>query len=64
MFTFTSKSAASLQNDSPSGTIWRSPVSTRLFAYYHTDPEETHRVERRHERAAAEAEERSSMIPR
>ena len=33
------------------------------LAYYHTNPEEMRRVERRHERAVAEAKERSSLAP-
>ena len=33
------------------------------LAYYHTNPEEMRRVEKRHERAAAEARERSSLDP-
>jgi uncharacterized protein (DUF433 family) len=33
------------------------------LAYYHTNPEEMRRVEKRHERAAAEARERSSLSP-
>ena len=33
------------------------------LAYYHTNPEEMRRVETRHERAAAEARERSSLDP-
>lgn len=33
------------------------------LAYYHTNPEEMRRVEARHERAAANAEERSSLTP-
>jgi uncharacterized protein (DUF433 family) len=33
------------------------------LAYYHSNPEEMRRVERRHERAAAEARERSSLTP-
>jgi uncharacterized protein (DUF433 family) len=33
------------------------------LAYYHSNPEEMRRVEKRHERAAAEARERSSLTP-
>jgi uncharacterized protein (DUF433 family) len=33
------------------------------LAYYHSNPEEMRRVETRHERAAAEAKERSSLTP-
>jgi len=33
------------------------------LAYYHTNPEEMRRIEERHERAAAEARERSSLTP-
>jgi uncharacterized protein (DUF433 family) len=33
------------------------------LAYYYTNPEEMRRVEQRHERAAAEASERSSLTP-
>jgi len=33
------------------------------LAYYHTNPEEMRRVEKRHERAAVEARERSSLSP-
>ncbi|PSP33719.1 hypothetical protein BRC63_09920 [Halobacteriales archaeon QH_10_70_21] len=33
------------------------------LAYYHNDPEEMRRIEKRHERAAAEARERSSLTP-
>ncbi len=33
------------------------------LAYYHSNPEEMRRVEDRHERAAAEAKERSSLTP-
>jgi uncharacterized protein (DUF433 family) len=33
------------------------------LAYYHSNPEEMRRVETRHERAAAEARERSSLTP-
>lgn len=33
------------------------------LAYYHSNPEEMRRVEARHERAAAEARERSSITP-
>lgn len=34
-----------------------------VLAYYHTNPEEMRRVEARHERAVANAEERSSLTP-
>lgn len=33
------------------------------LAYYHTNPEELRRVEKRHEQAAAEAREQSSLAP-
>ncbi|MFQ3284197.1 DUF433 domain-containing protein [Natronomonas sp.] len=33
------------------------------LAFYHNNPEEMRRVERRHERAAGEARERSSLTP-
>jgi uncharacterized protein (DUF433 family) len=33
------------------------------LAYYHTNPEEMRQVEQRHERAAAEAKQRSSLTP-
>jgi uncharacterized protein (DUF433 family) len=33
------------------------------LAYYHSNPEEMWRVEERHERAATEARERSSLTP-
>ncbi|RLM94994.1 DUF433 domain-containing protein [Haloarcula sp. Atlit-7R] len=33
------------------------------LAFYHNTPEEMRRVERRHERAAGEARERSSLTP-
>lgn len=33
------------------------------LAYYHSNPEEMRRVEERHERALAEARERSSLTP-
>lgn len=33
------------------------------LAYYHSNPEEMRRVEERHERAVAEAKERSSLTP-
>ena len=33
------------------------------LAYYHTNPEEMRRIEKRHERAAAEASARSSLEP-
>lgn len=33
------------------------------LAYYHSNPEEMRRVERRHERAVADAKERSSLRP-
>lgn len=33
------------------------------LAYYHSNPEEMRRVEKRHERAAAEARGRSSLTP-
>ena len=33
------------------------------LAYYHNNPEEMRRIEKRHERAAAEARERSSLTP-
>ncbi|CCQ33115.1 hypothetical protein HLRTI_003346 [Halorhabdus tiamatea SARL4B] len=33
------------------------------LAYYHNNPEEMRRVEKRHDRAAAEARERSSLTP-
>ena len=33
------------------------------LAYYYSNPEEMRRVEERHERAAAEAKERSSLTP-
>lgn len=33
------------------------------LAYYHSNPEEMQRVEERHEKAAAEARERSSLRP-
>jgi uncharacterized protein (DUF433 family) len=33
------------------------------LAYYHSNPEEMQRVEERHEKAAAEARERSSLTP-
>ncbi len=33
------------------------------IAYYHTNPEEMRRIEKRHERAAAEAGARSSLDP-
>jgi Protein of unknown function (DUF433). len=33
------------------------------LAYYHANPEEMRRIERRHERAAAEARARSSLTP-
>lgn len=33
------------------------------LAYYHNNPEEMQRVEKRHERAATEAKQRSSLTP-
>jgi uncharacterized protein (DUF433 family) len=33
------------------------------LAYFHNNPEEMRRIEKRHERAAAEARERSSLTP-
>jgi hypothetical protein len=33
------------------------------LAYYHNNPKEMRRVEKRHERAATEARERSSLTP-
>lgn len=45
---------------------WNTADITDIYealAYYHNTPEETRRVKQRHERATAEAKQRSSLAP-